>query len=92
MVVASEFVFPTSFAQKRFWFLHQLNPDSSLYNVPIALELRGPLDTTVLSKAFEAIIERHEPLRTIFRLEDGELVQIVAEDVSFAPLQTTELT
>ena len=33
------------------------------------------------SKAFEAIIERHEPLRTIFRLEDGELVQIVAEDV-----------
>ena len=52
-----------------------------MYNVPIALELRGPLDTTVLSKAFEAIIERHEPLRTIFRLEDGELVQIVAEDV-----------
>ncbi|MGH7561799.1 MAG: non-ribosomal peptide synthetase, partial [Gemmatimonadales bacterium] len=79
MSQVTEYVFPTSFAQRRLWFLDSLQPGSAVYNVPTALQLDGPLDATAFVRAYDAMLERHEILRTVFRLEQGEPVQIVSE-------------
>lgn len=68
---------PLSFAQMRLWYHEQLHPHSALYNTPVVLELQGRLDPGCLAQAFDKIIERHEALRTVFRLLDGEPRQIV---------------
>ncbi|AZF31887.1 Non-ribosomal peptide synthetase [Pseudomonas sp. R4-35-07] len=60
-----------SFAQERQWFLWQLDPASAAYHVPVALHLRGQLDRAALEQAFQALVQRHEPLRTTF-VEQGE--------------------
>ena len=71
------YAFPLSFAQQRLWFLQRLYPDSSTYNIPTALRLRGGLDSTALQKSIDHLIERHEVLRTTFSMREGEAVQIV---------------
>src|ERR1700685_2855848 len=60
-----------SFAQQRLWILEQLNPGTPLYNVPLALRLKGPLDVPALDRALLEIISRHEALRTVFPESDG---------------------
>ena len=75
------FVFPASFAQRRLWFVHQLEPDSPSYNVTTALWLSGNLDVTALERSLDMIVARHEALRTTFRLAGGEPVQVVAPGV-----------
>ncbi|MBE9212897.1 amino acid adenylation domain-containing protein [Plectonema cf. radiosum LEGE 06105] len=57
---------PLSFAQQRLWFIQQLEPESSTYNVPSALKLKGKLNVGVLEKSLNEIIRRHEILRTTF--------------------------
>ncbi len=57
---------PLSFAQQRMWILDQLEPGSSAYNVPAAVELEGSLHLASLDQAIEAIVARHEVLRTTF--------------------------
>ncbi|CAM3845378.1 non-ribosomal peptide synthetase [Kibdelosporangium persicum] len=69
----------TSFAQQRLWFLDQLRPGSADYLLPLALRLRGELDTEALAKALSVIIDRHEVLRTRFGTVDGEPRQLVDE-------------
>ena len=54
------YVFPTSFAQDRLWFADQLEPGSALYNIPAAFRLTGPLDATLLERAFNEIVARHD--------------------------------
>ena len=68
---------PLSFAQQRLWFLHQLEPGSPAYNIPVSVRLQGDLDTEALRKALEEIATRHEVLRTIFVVSRGEPVQVV---------------
>ncbi|PYS97072.1 MAG: hypothetical protein DMF50_02030, partial [Acidobacteria bacterium] len=68
---------PLSFAQRRLWFIDQLQPGSPAYNIPLALRLTGRLDPDALERSLEAIVSRHEVLRTVFPLEDGEPVQAV---------------
>lgn len=69
---------PLSFAQQRLWFLDQLNP-GPLYNVPVAVRLRGELDHDALRHAINSVIARHDALRTRFVIEDGNPMQIAAE-------------
>ena len=69
---------PLSFAQQRLWFLEQLEPGNVLYNVPLAIRLRGALDVPILERALAEMARRHESMRTAFGEEDGRPVQIVA--------------
>jgi hypothetical protein len=60
------FLVPTSFAQQRLWFLDQLEPGGSVFNIPSALRISGPLDVDVLRRSVEEVVNRHETLRTRF--------------------------
>jgi len=76
-------VFPTSFAQRRLWFIDQLETDKTVYNVPGAFRIRGHLHPGILERSFAAVIARHEILRTTFRPVNGEPMQIVAVTADF---------
>ena len=69
--------FPLSYAQQRFWFLDQLEPGGTAYNLPIAFRLTGALDVPALEKSLDEIVQRHEILRTIFPAMDGRPVQVI---------------
>jgi amino acid adenylation domain-containing protein len=72
---------PLSFSQERLWFIDQLG-GSGQYHIPAVLRLHGKLDTAALERALQAIIQRHEILRTVVRQEEGEGYQFMrsAED------------
>ncbi|HET6978727.1 MAG TPA: amino acid adenylation domain-containing protein [Pyrinomonadaceae bacterium] len=72
---------PLSFAQQRLWFLNQLEPDNPFYNITMAVRIDGRLDLEALEKAFQAVVHRHETLRTTFSSSNGEAVQVIAADV-----------
>jgi amino acid adenylation domain-containing protein len=68
---------PLSFGQQRLWFIDQLDPNSSAYIVPLAYRFNGHFDVVALERAVGEIIRRHEVLRTIFTVVDGQPVQII---------------
>jgi amino acid adenylation domain-containing protein len=75
-----EEIYPASLAQQRLWFLDQLHGRSAAYNVHVGLWLYGSsLDMTALQSSLQEIVNRHDTLRTSFRLESGALVQVVAQ-------------
>ena len=74
------FVFPASSAQQRLWFLDQWEPESAAYNVPIAMRLTGPFDLVAFERSLNAIVSRHEVLRTTFGMKDGQPIQLVAPE------------
>jgi hypothetical protein len=63
-----------SFAQERLWFLDQLNPNSAVYNVPLAVNLPGPIDPQTLERSLNEVVRRHDVLRTTFATVDGRPV------------------
>ena len=63
---------PLSFAQERLWFFDQMEPGSAAYNIPRALQLKGPLDIKALQESLDVIFARHEVLRLIFLSENGK--------------------
>ncbi len=71
------YVFPTSFAQQRLWFLEQLVPGLPVYSIPGAVRIRGALDPAVLERSLNEIVQRHESLRTTFIEVEGEPVQVI---------------
>ena len=66
-----------SYAQQRLWFLEQLQPNSGLYNIPLALRLVGTFNRSALEQSLQEIIARHEALRTNFIAVDGKALQII---------------
>jgi amino acid adenylation domain-containing protein len=72
---------PLSFAQQRLWFLDRLGGTSAEYNLPSALRLIGELDRMALEKAINAIVSRHESLRTHFLEIDGEPAQVILPEL-----------
>lgn len=70
---------PLSFAQQRLWFLDQLEGAAAAYNMPVALHLTGPLDRAALLGSLEAIVQRHEGLRSRFETHEGVPQVAIAE-------------
>ncbi len=64
-----------SFNQKSLWFLHELAPESTAYNIARAVRFKNGLDVSALRAAFQSLVERHPSLRTTFALSGGEPVQ-----------------
>ncbi len=73
---------PASFAQQRLWFLDQLEPGQAVYNLPVAVRLKGELDLELLRRAFDELARRHESLRTTFGAIDGQPIQVIAPSLS----------
>src|SRR5258708_2300123 len=73
---------PVSFAQRRLWFLHQLQPDSPLYNTYLTVRLTGPLDGGALERSLVEIVQRNEVLRTTFSYSGGSPVQCIHDDAN----------
>ncbi|KIO47834.1 condensation domain-containing protein, partial [Nitrosospira sp. NpAV] len=70
-----------SYAQQRHWFLWQLEPSSTAYHLSGALSLTGRLDIEALRSSFDALVMRHESLRTVFRANDqGMAEQIIGAE------------
>lgn len=68
---------PLSFAQKRLWFLDQLQPENAFYNMCESIHLTGPLLPSALEQSYNALLRRHTILRTIFVVRDDEPVQAI---------------
>lgn len=68
---------PLSFSQQRLWFLYQLEPSTSAYNIPTAVRLRGTLNSEALRRTLNELVRRHEILRTYYGMADGKPAQFV---------------
>ncbi|NEO35901.1 MAG: amino acid adenylation domain-containing protein [Moorea sp. SIOASIH] len=71
---------PLSSAQKRLWFLNQLEGISATYNIPVALRITGNLIINALEQALSEIISRHEVIRTSFSTINGTPTQVIHPD------------
>lgn len=80
---------PLSFAQRRMWFLEQLSPGTSVFNVPVAVRISGNLSVDRLARAFDQLVTRHEILRVRLYERDGEPFQLVSSD-AHVPLTTED--
>ncbi|MBT7411401.1 MAG: amino acid adenylation domain-containing protein, partial [Methylococcales bacterium] len=61
-----------SYAQERLWFLNQLEPNNAVYNMPVAVHLKGKLNVDAFEKAFDAVVARHQVLRMRFKNNQGK--------------------
>ena len=82
---------PLSFAQRRLWFLDQLDPGSTVYAVAGSLRIKGPLAVEVLERSLNEIVARHEALRTTFAVKEEEEVQVIAPSLN-ASLSVMDIT
>ena len=82
---------PLSFAQQRLWVLDQIDPNNSLYNIPRPLRFTGALNVAALESALNAIVARHEVLRTTYGSEKGQPFQVIAPELR-QPLTVIDLT
>lgn len=76
-------VYPLSHAQKRLWFQCQFQGASAAYNMPAAFQLDGDLDENAFVSAFEALVQRHESLRTVFVMDNSGPLQRVSAKSEF---------
>lgn len=74
---------PLSFAQQRLWFLEQLRSTGGLFNIPDVVRFRGSLCVPALHGAIDALVRRHESLRTSFQTHRGKGVQVIGAPTSY---------
>ena len=74
------FVFPASLEQIRYWTLDQLDGTSTASNMAISVRLEGEVDEALVEQSIQALVTRHEALRTTFQVVDGHLCQIISEE------------
>jgi amino acid adenylation domain-containing protein len=72
---------PLSYAQETLWFLDRMAPGRQTYNVPLCFRLTGPLDVPALRRALDAVVRRHEALRSALAEDDDGPVQVVAAEL-----------
>ncbi|MEU3087101.1 amino acid adenylation domain-containing protein [Streptomyces massasporeus] len=84
-----------SYAQRRMWFLQQMDGPGGAYNIPSVLRIDGPLDVAALRAALGDVLARHESLRTVLPYVDGRLLQQVlpptAPALAATPVTEAEL-
>ncbi|MBZ4423332.1 non-ribosomal peptide synthetase, partial [Myxococcus sp. RHSTA-1-4] len=88
----SDAVLEVSSAQQRLWFMDQLQPGQSVFNMPAALRLRGSLDVGALGRTFAEVVRRHETLRTTFVSRDGRPLQHIHAAPAEWPLPVEDLS
>ena len=79
--------YPLSSSQRRLWILSQMEAGNVAYNIPSAYDLKGMLDIEALNRSFEALLRRHEILRTVFvSSSNGEIRQVIKapDQIKFA--------
>jgi amino acid adenylation domain-containing protein len=84
MPVPRERPIALSYTQQRLWFMVQLAPGATSYNVPAAVRIQGALSPEMLEKSLQEIVRRHEALRTRFVLVDGEPYQVIESEAALA--------
>ena len=82
--LAQQETYELSHAQRRVWLASQQRESSIAYNMPTPMILEGPVDPDILFTSFEQVVERHEALRTIFLVHQGEARQKILSRVSFS--------
>lgn len=73
---------PLSFAQQRFWFLQQFEPESTANNMPVVVRFKGALDRDILHQSLRAVMDRQEVFRSRFPLVDGEPVVVIEDAIA----------
>lgn len=84
---------PLSKGQSALWFMHQLSADGAAYNtVELAVRLRGEIDVPALRRSFQALVNRHPSLRTIYKVSEGKPVQVVmaSQEAHFEALDAAD--
>ena len=84
-------LFPTSLAQQRLWFLHQLEPQSPAYNLTASIRLNLALDVQAFQASLNTLLGRHEVLRTSFVVVDGQPRQLITPSLTL-PLPLVDLS
>ncbi len=85
------FLFPTSFAQQRLWFLDQMSPGTPFYNITTGVQLNFPVSIDLLQQCVDEIVRRHEVLRTHFIAIQGQPYQVIAPALAI-PIATVDLS
>ncbi|GAB6922394.1 hypothetical protein JCM9803A_28440 [Rhodococcus erythropolis] len=85
---------PLSLAQQRMWFLNRFEPESTAYNLPVAIRLSGSLDVAALQAAVSDVVARHEVLRTVYPEVDGvgyqQIVSVDRVELDLTPVPVSE--
>ncbi|MBP3413155.1 MAG: AMP-binding protein, partial [Oscillospiraceae bacterium] len=76
--------YPASNAQKNIYLAQQRDPDSTVYHIPLSYSVSGSVDPVTMEMALRMLLRRHEPLRTAFRVFDGEICQVISERAEIA--------
>ena len=76
--------FPLTYSQQRLWIIDQLQPNLPVYNIPIAINLTGPINLFAIERSINEIIRRHEIFRTVFHENRGMPVQTVFSTYSIS--------
>jgi amino acid adenylation domain-containing protein len=84
---------PASIDQERLWFIDQLQPGNTAYNIFNASRIRGPLNVPIMERVINELIGRHEVLRTNLKSVNGLPVQVIAPElkITLTPVSLQQL-